>query len=113
MKFSNENARNQFLLSLPHINLLRMVEKKSSPRIRTRLRLKPALRTSSCTEVSKVQLLESMLKTNFFSRPSTWMRTVLLSGMTTGRTVRLCVAMGVMTKLFELGAMMGPPALNE
>ena len=33
--------------------------------------------------------------------------------ITTGRTVRLCVAMGVITKFFALGAMIGPPALNE
>ena len=61
----------QFLLSFPHINLLRMVPKKSSPRILTRLRQKPALRTSNCTEVSKVQFLESMLNTKLFSLPST------------------------------------------
>ena len=48
-----------------------------------------------------------------FSLPSTFILIRLLSGITMGRTVKLCVAMGVITKFSESGVIMGPLQLSE
>ena len=49
----------------------------------------------------------------YLLRLSTSREIMLLSGTTTGLMLRLCGLTGVMTKLLDIGLMIGPPQLNE
>src|SRR6056297_3835110 len=57
--------------------------------------------------------LESRVAKNCPLRPSISKRISLLSGITMGRTFKLCGAIGVKTKLPDLGYKIGPPQLKE
>ena len=60
-----------------------------------------------------VSLLESIVAKYSFSLPTIFSSIVLLSSTMNGLTFKLCGAIGVITKLFDAGANIGPPQLNE
>ena len=62
---------------------------------------------------SKVAIRESIESRKVFSRPETFRVTSLESGITKGRALRLCGAMGVKTMFFAAGSITGPPQLRE
>ena len=64
----------------------------------------------SCS-ISIVWLSVDMVATP--SRLSKAMSTLVDSGTTSGRTFRLCGAIGVMMRTLVSGMQMGPPALRE
>jgi predicted DNA repair protein MutK len=55
---------------------------------------------------------ESSVAKNEVLRPSTWKETTLLSETIMGLTFKLCGAIGVITKLADVGYKMGPPQLK-
>jgi len=65
------------------------------------------------SSIFMVSNLLSSVDKKFLDLPSTLNLMVTLSGKTIGRTLRLCGAIGVMTKFPELGKIIGPPQLKE
>ena len=57
--------------------------------------------------------LESIEHKNSLLRPSIFKLIFLESGTTTGRTFKLCGAIGVMIKSLAPGTKIGPPQLKE
>ena len=60
-----------------------------------------------------VVYLESNDSNASCSRLSTFKMILVLSGITSGRAIKLCGAIGVTTRFFEEGEITGPPQLNE
>jgi hypothetical protein len=65
------------------------------------------------TDLSTVSVLESQDNKNFALRASISKTKDTSSGIIKGLTFKLCGAIGVITKFWELGYIIGPPQLSE
>ena len=90
-----------------------MVSKKFLFGIFIMLKQKSAFSISISNDLSTNTIRESKPKAKQSHLPSTLIFTLLLFGITTGLTLKLCAAIGVIKKLSALGVIIGPPTLME
>src|SRR5690606_16653912 len=100
------------LLSSPHSNLLRKVRKKVTDGNSTRLTVWLANEISMTESLLMAAVSESNDNKNCSSRLLTFIFILLRSLIINGRVVKLCGAIGVITKQLLSGVIMGPPQLK-
>ena len=69
--------------------------------------------TSIEVESSTVNVLLSIVRITLPSRETVEIFILVFSGTTSGRTLRLCGAIGAMMSTLASGVQIGPPALSE